>query len=277
MTRPPAPTPTPSTLAAMSSDPVVPTSRTSPRAQITLAERRTPKRSEMIARDLASYIVDGKMEPGTPLPPEHEMIESLGVGRTTVREALRLLETRGVLTIRSGPRGGPVVRRPRPSDLGEALTLILQFEGAALIEVIEARRWLESSVARLAATQITPEQIDELRAINHLIDEQGEEQDVVLDQNVIFHRLIGEACGNVVLRVFLETIIQLGDGRAVGVSYGRKQVDGIVAAHERIIEALAAGDPAEAGAAMNAHLEDSQRYWRRRYGSAVKQPVSWAL
>jgi DNA-binding FadR family transcriptional regulator len=260
----------------MSTEPSTPKRRT-PREPITLAQRRTPKRSEMIARDLATYIVDGGLEPGTPLPPEHEMIESFGVGRTTVREALRLLETRGVLTIRSGPGGGPVVRRPRPSDLSEALTLILQFEGAALIEVIEARRWLESAVARLAATQINAEQVEELRAINRVIGERADEQDVVLDQNAQFHRAIGKACGNVVLHVFLETIIEVGDGRAVGVDYGRKQVDGIVAAHERIIEALASGDPAAAGAAMNDHLEDSQKYWRRRYGNVVKQPVSWAL
>jgi len=86
--------------------------------------RRQPKTSERIARDIASHIVDNKLAPGTMLPTEREMIESMGVGRTTLREALRLLETRGVLTIKSGPRGGPVVRRPRPSDLSEALTCI---------------------------------------------------------------------------------------------------------------------------------------------------------
>jgi GntR family transcriptional repressor for pyruvate dehydrogenase complex len=252
-----------------------PTNGRAARPQISLTQRRTPKRSELIAKDLASYIVDSDLQPGTPLPPEHEMIESLGVGRTTLREALRLLETRGVLTIRSGPGGGPVVRRPRPSDLSEALTLILQFEGAALIEVVEARHWLESAVARLAATQITPDEVEELRDINQAIADRPDDLDVVLGQNAEFHRRIGQICGNVVLRVFVETIISVGDGRAVGVSYGKKTVEGIVIAHERIIDALAAGDADAAGAAMSDHLTESQKYWKRRYGTIVNQPVTW--
>lgn len=246
------------------------------RPQISIAQRRTPKRSEIIARDLASYIVDSDLQPGTPLPPEHEMIESLGVGRTTLREALRLLETRGVLTIKSGPGGGPVVRRPRPSDLSEALTLILQFEGAPLMEVIEARRWIESTICRLASSQISQAEVDELREINQVIADNADDQDLFLEQNAEFHKRIGKACGNVVLRVFLETIITVGDGRAVGVRYGPRQVESNVIAHERIIEALSAGDADAAGKAMSDHLEDSQKFWRRRYGSVVNQPVQWA-
>lgn len=245
------------------------------RPQISLAPRRTPKRSELIARDMVDYIVDSELEAGTPLPPEHEMIESMGVGRTTLREALRLLETRGVLTIKSGPGGGPIVRRPRPGDLSEALTLILQFEGSELIDVVEARRWLESTICRLAASQITPSQVDGLREINQEIYEHPDDEAVVIAQNAAFHNRIGQVCGNAVLRVFLEAIISVADGSNVGVRYGRKQGLGIAEAHERIIVALEAGDADAAGSAMDEHLDDSQRYWRRRYSTAVKQPVHW--
>jgi DNA-binding FadR family transcriptional regulator len=247
------------------------------RPELTIAKRRTPKRSELIAQDLANYIIDEDLKEGTPLPPEHEMIASLGVGRTTLREALRLLETRGVLSIKSGPGGGPIVQRPKPQGLSEALTLILQFEGAALQDVVEARRWLEAAVSRLAATRITAAEIAELRAINAIIAEHPDDQDITLDQNALFHKSIGDACGNTVLRVFLETIISIADGRAVGVSYGRKQIEAIVDAHEKIIQALESHDPDEAGAAMNEHLEASQAYWRRRYGAAIKQPVRWMM
>src|SRR3954463_16835351 len=76
--------------------------------------RRSPKACEVIARDLANYIVDNNLPEGAKLPVEKDMLETLGVGRTTLREALRLLETRGVLVIRAGPKGGPVVRHPVP-------------------------------------------------------------------------------------------------------------------------------------------------------------------
>ena len=229
----------------------------------------------MIARELADHIVDSGLPEGTALAPEHEMIASLQVGRTTLREGLRLLETRGVLTIKSGPGGGPVVRRPRASDLSESLTLILQFEGARVIELLEARTWLEAAVCRLAATRVTASEISELREINCSIAEHPADQELVLAANREFHLRIGVFAANVVLRVFLETIISIADGKAVGVTYGAKQVEAIAAAHERIISALEARDPEAAGAAMSDHLVESQRYWRRRFGPLVARPVRW--
>jgi DNA-binding FadR family transcriptional regulator len=245
------------------------------RPQMPVTDRRTPKRSEIIARDLATFIVDSDLQPGRALPPEHEMIASLGVGRTTLREALRLLETRGVLTIKSGPGGGPVVRRPRLSDLGESLTLILQFEGATLAEVVEARQSLEFIMCRAAATKITDAAIEELREINSVLAQNPQDLDLVLEQNVAFHRRIGAASGNVVLQMFLETVISVGDGRAVGVTYGPKQVAAIAVAHDRIIDALAAHDPEAAGAAMQDHLDNSARFFRRHYASVLDRPIRW--
>jgi DNA-binding FadR family transcriptional regulator len=237
--------------------------------------RRAPKRSELIAQELASYIVDSRLEPGTPLASEREMSDAMGVGRTTLREALRLLETRGVLTIKAGVGGGPVVRRPRPSDLREALTLILQFEETQLIEVLEARRWLEVAVSRLAATLVTAQTIEELRRINRELGAASDDLDTALERNQQFHRLICEASGNVVLRVFLESMMSISDGKAMGITYGRRQIKHIAVAHERIIAALATGDVEAAGEAMNDHLIESYRYWRRRYGNVVSQTVRW--
>jgi DNA-binding FadR family transcriptional regulator len=246
------------------------------RPRLEIQKRRTPKRAELIAHDLADYIVDSGFAPGTSLPPEHEMIESLGVGRTTVREALRLLETRGVLTIKSGPGGGPVVRRPKPDDLAESLTLILQFEEATLLEIVEARKWLEPAICRLAATKITSKQVQQLRDINAEIAENPEDQDLLVARNRDFHTLIAQVGGNVVLRIFLESIASLVDGKALGIEYGPRQAEGIAVAHEPIIEALAAGDSAAAGIAMNEHLDESERYWRRRFGSVMSRPVRWS-
>jgi DNA-binding FadR family transcriptional regulator len=87
------------------------------------------EQSEIVARQISQqFIADGLAE-GTRLPPEKAMVDRYQVGRGTLREALRLLENRGVLSIKTGRDGGPVVRRPRPSDLGEAINLILRFDG----------------------------------------------------------------------------------------------------------------------------------------------------
>lgn len=237
--------------------------------------RRQPKTSERIARDIASHIVDNKLAPGTMLPTERDMIESFGVGRTTLREALRLLETRGVLTIKSGPRGGPVVRRPRPSDLSEALTLILEFEQSSLGDVFEARVALEPKLARLAAARISEEAVDQLQASVDAMMGDLVNHDVFLEENQRFHSLIADVAGNVVLGVFTETLKTVADGALAGVRYTPNRRRAVASAHQAIVDALRGRDVEAADAAMTRHLDEAGRYWTRKYGELVSEPVRW--
>ena len=239
------------------------------------ARPRQPKTSEVIARQIANYIVDSGMEPGTMLPTEKDMVGAFGVGRSTLREALRLLETRGVLTIRSGPLGGPVVRRPQPSDLGESLTLILQFAGSSLRDVLEARQALEPMMAQLAVQRITPAQIDALQQTVDEILDNAEDHEIFRDANQRFHTLVAEAAGSVVLSVFAETLKSIADGAVAGVSYNANRRKAVAAAHQRVIDALRARDGAAAAEAMLVHLDEAGRYWARKYSDLVSRPVHW--
>src|SRR5262245_31222726 len=87
---------------------------------------RNVKTSERVARELATYIIDARLPEGAVLPVEREMLETLSISRATLREALRLLESWGLVEVRPGPKGGPVVRKPRVGELSRALTLLLQ-------------------------------------------------------------------------------------------------------------------------------------------------------
>jgi DNA-binding FadR family transcriptional regulator len=236
---------------------------------------RSLKTSERVARELVSFIVKEDLPEGTTLPSERIMLESLNVGRTSLREALRLLETRGVITIRSGPGGGPVVRRPRPADLSEGLSLILQFEDATFLEVIEARTWTEPTLAYLAAERITKKGIEELKAANEEVASARENLDAFSAGNSRFHAIIGEHCGNIVLQIFGATLSAIGDGRAVGISYAKKHTEAIARAHVTIIEALEARDPEASRKAMQDHLEEADHYWRTRYSDMVSRPIRW--
>ncbi|HEY4098273.1 MAG TPA: FCD domain-containing protein [Baekduia sp.] len=268
--------PTKKTAPKAERPPVKPERKLPERASLTLGSRaRNPKTSEIVARDLAAQIADAAMEEGTMLPTERVMAESLGVGRTTMREALRLLETRGVLTIRSGPGGGPVVRRPRPSDLTEALTLILQFESATFKEVMDARLWLEPTVARSAAAGISEEAIDALQELNDTMRQSAGDEDVMSASNRRFHSIIAEESGSVVLRIFSETILTIGDGRSVGIGYPRKQILAIADSHQLVIDALRAHDADKAELAMRKHLSEANTYWHRRFSDVISRPVRW--
>jgi DNA-binding FadR family transcriptional regulator len=242
-------------------------------AEMTLP--RSPKMSEVIARQLVSHIVDEDLPEGSVLPVERALAEQFGVGRSTIREALRLLETRGVLTIRPGPGGGPIVRRPRPADLRDNLTLILQFEGASLADVLDARVALEPAVAALAAQHITDEQIEELAASVDAILDNLDDHRRFLAENQRFHALMADASGGIALKVFLETLQWLADGAVVGIEYTAGRRKAVAQAHGAIVDALRERDPVGAAEAMRQHLGEAGSYWQAKYPELARGFVRW--
>jgi DNA-binding FadR family transcriptional regulator len=239
-------------------------------------ERRSRKTSEFIARDLVNYIVSENLPPGAMLPTEKDMVESFGVGRTTLREALRLLETRGVITIRSGPRGGPVVRCPNAADLNESLTLILQFEGASVADVIDARRSFEPIVARLAARHINDEKLDLLQKTVDEISANLDDRRVFQIQNQRFHSLVAEASGSKVLRIFTETLKSLVDDIVLNEKCTPDRRKSVALAHQRIVNGLRARDEDEAENMMRLHIDEAAGYLNPNFSDQNSRPVRWA-
>ena len=116
-----------------------------------IGQRPVWKTSEVVAFAVVRYIVDHRLESGARLPLEAEMVEHYGVSRESLREALRLLEAQGIVSIRRGPNGGPVVGRAESGNLGRTMTLYFQLAGATYEELLRAWRMLEPLAAELAA------------------------------------------------------------------------------------------------------------------------------
>ncbi|MFC8826913.1 FadR/GntR family transcriptional regulator [Streptomyces sp. NPDC057137] len=251
-------------------------------AQDTTARRSSPraaKQSEVVARELLHRIVAEKLPEGTRLPTEKVMAEELAIGRSTLREALRILESHGVLTIRAGRAGGPIVRHPRPSDLGQALTMLLQFEGASFSDVFEARHALEPRLAAMAATRIRAPALARLQQTILRMEEYLDESVVFQRENLVFHEVIAEASGSNVLRLLMLAVESVAGGTAFGPSgtesYSRAQRAAVLAAHKRIYEALAAGDEAASEAAMADHSKEAGGFWKAANRDLSKHHVQW--
>jgi GntR family transcriptional regulator, transcriptional repressor for pyruvate dehydrogenase complex len=236
---------------------------------------RRLKASERIAARLANYIISQELPEGTRLPPEKQMAEVLGVGRATLREGLRLLETRGAITMKAGPKGGPVVRRPRPSDLGESLAFLLQFEHASLADVMVARTTLEPVLARLAVEHVTEDDLDELALTTEALKQRPNCMKTFHRENSRFHQIIATRSGNPILQAFSESLLSLADGTSVGVEYSAPRVLAVAHAHDRIISALATRDPEQAADAMRCHLDEAERYWDGHYTGFMEKPSRW--
>jgi DNA-binding FadR family transcriptional regulator len=239
------------------------------------ARRKPLKVAEALARDIVDYIVDEDLQEGTRLPPEREMLADTGRARSTLREALRLLETRGVVEIRQGIAGGPVVRRPRPADLGEALTLILLFEGSSMLDIIEAREEMEVLSVRRAGPKMNKRELEALQvSINKQLD-CIENLDVFLSETRRFHAIINQAAGSRVLGVLNEALQMTTHVSIREIEYSLPHRRNVAKWHQRILDAIKVGDHDGACAAMRQHVVESGKYWRERAGTMASRPVRW--
>jgi GntR family transcriptional regulator, transcriptional repressor for pyruvate dehydrogenase complex len=113
--------------------------------------RRTEKASERLALEIVQTIYETKMQPGDHYLSEAEALRTHGVARSTYREALRFLEIQGVVRVRNGPGGGPVISQPGWPHLASSVALLLQFANAPMQAVMEARNAIEPGMAEMAA------------------------------------------------------------------------------------------------------------------------------
>jgi DNA-binding FadR family transcriptional regulator len=133
----------------------------------TASAQRSPKTGAMIAERLRHQIARGELQIGQRLPPEDELTVELGIARTTLREALRILESQGLLEIRRGRTGGPVVTMPRIDALAEGLAVTLQLQGTTAGDLDAARQLIEPSLAAQLARHHTA---DDLAVLNAAVD-----------------------------------------------------------------------------------------------------------
>jgi GntR family transcriptional repressor for pyruvate dehydrogenase complex len=218
--------------------------------------------AEQVARRLVAFIVTETLPSGAHLPVESALRAQLGVGKNTLRQALRLLEDWGVIDIRQGRGGGPVVRSPRPDDLRGALSIQLLFASAPLKDVMEARCCFEPQGAALAAMRMGVQDVDELHASVERMRAATHDQYRFLDENRYFHARIAAVSGNVVIKALLDALKSVLDGSSRGISYGPSRILAVADAHARIASAIASGEPTRAHAEMESHLRQAGDFWK---------------
>lgn len=235
-----------------------------------------PKKTAMLlAQRIVGEIVSRGLTPGSPLLSEREMLEEYGVARGTLREALRFLEIQGVLTIRTGPGGGPVVNAPASSHLASVIAMMLQLEGATFRSVLEARATLEPWMARQAAVRGTPEQLEAIGESVVRMEAQLDDRDAFLDENERFHAEVADASDNKVISMVFGSLNWIVDGTVLGVEYPDAERASVAREHRRIHEAIAARDGDRAAAAMESHLSDYARYLERFYPQIFDTKIRW--
>lgn len=220
--------------------------------------------SQRIERTLENAIREKKLTVGSKLPTEREMCESFGVSRTALREALRRLSARGLITIQKG--SGMYVSELRIEDAIDSLNLYydLKFDKNLLSQIIEVRYLFEPEIARLAAINRTSKDLDELsRNLREfeLCDPDNTQQEADLDNH--FHLTITKATLNPIVQITMEPIYSLLP-RMRNYIYGN--IDGEKAftlkSHQALVIAIREQEGEQAQRIMRDHLERTREIYQ---------------
>ena len=212
---------------------------------------QSEKFSEQISRQLLQKIVEGHYKPGDRLPAERDLATIFSVSRVVVRESISSLEAKGIINVRQG-RGTTVNPVDEWNTLDPQVLLLLHGD-EIFDQLMETRQIIEPDLAALAAERITAEELELLRAISDLPEDDSVEEHVERDMS--FHLQIAKATHNPVLLMVLSSTADL-------LREGRRRifiVPGELAKarmwHHAIYSAIEKRDPQAAREAMAAHME----------------------
>ncbi|MBG0824861.1 FadR family transcriptional regulator [Planomonospora sp. ID91781] len=216
--------------------------------------RRTRAFEDVIAQ-IERRIAEDGLVVGDRLPGERQLAEQLRVGRSSVREALRVLETLGVVASQAGrgPDAGAVLTARPAAALADLLRLHVGLSSLSMREVAETRMMIEQWAVRHAAGNVTPGHLDRLRAALARMDRAGSADEFVL-HDAEFHLTIAELAGNRLLAATMHALRATVQRHAVEAVERLGVTDPLMDDHRRIYEAVASGDAEEAAAAIADHL-----------------------
>jgi GntR family transcriptional repressor for pyruvate dehydrogenase complex len=170
----------------------------------TASNRAAENRTEAIVSRLAEEILSGALPPGTALPPERGLAREMGVSRNALREATKILQSRGLVTIKHGMR--TVVNGVTSEPMQRAVSGALYGRDNALLQLTEVRLMLEVSIAELAAQRVTPAAVAELGELATLLTENVGRPADYAEIDIAFHRAIARATGNDIFPILLDSI-----------------------------------------------------------------------
>lgn len=242
----------------------------------TNAALRSLKAAEGVARDIVDDIVVRRLEEGDNLPSETAMLQQYGVSRETLREGLRLLEVQGLISIRRGPGGGPIVGAIDPANLGRVSTLYYHLAGATYAELFDAWIVSERIIAELAAGNPDREAVREAMAPH--LDPHGP-RDESLEDFVVrhseFHTAVGSLARNKVLQLSLMATGLIVTHHVASNADPRDARDTIEHDHRAIARAIVAGHRAQARDLMEQHLRSIADLYQSALGPQMHDVIVW--
>jgi len=235
--------------------------------------QRPANLAQALAAELVERIVQGRHPSGSALPPEPALCEAFGVSRTVVREAVKVLQEKGLVQVRQG--AGTIVTPLTKWNLLDELILgaiIAEDESLSVLDdLVVTRRLLESDMANMAARRATEEVVERLRVLVDKMDELVDDPATYADHDRAFHDVIMQTSGNRIARAVVRSL----ESQVINTAryMGKTERALCVASnrgHRRVYERVAAHDPAGAAQAMFTHITEAWLVRRGDSGDPVR-------
>lgn len=231
---------------------------------------RVQKAAELVADQIRRAIIRGDLKDGDSLPAEAHLIAEYQVSRPTIREAIRILESEGLIAVSRGARGGARISSPTFDLVARSAGIALQSKGATIGDIYEARTIIEPPAARLVAERGGKEAAAVLRA-------QLDKELALVDDRMAaareiaeFHRILMDLCGNVTLTMMAHSLQNLVE-RHLALAQRREPSGDVEAlsrrlrfgfrSHAKLIEHVEQGDGAAAEQHWLNHMRAAGVYW----------------
>lgn len=225
----------------------------------TQTQTQTARAWQLVLERVETDLLEGRLRPGDRLPPERELATTLGVGRSSVREALRVLEVMGLIRTGtgSGPSSGAIIIATPQGGMSALLRLQVAAQGFPLDDVVRTRLVLESAVVDALAAD-DDRDTAAARAVIEAMDARDLTPAEFLALDAQLHLALAEASGNVViaammagLRTAIESYVQAG---AAGIADWEAAADRLRREHRSIVDAVDAGDAGRARTLVHDHI-----------------------
>jgi GntR family transcriptional repressor for pyruvate dehydrogenase complex len=252
-----------------------------PAAVVSRRQRRQPRLADLVADELRERILTHQLPDGALIPKQEDLLEEFGVSAPPIREALRILETEGLVQVRRGNTGGATVQAPRAEKVAYMLGLVLQAREASVEDVTTAMGRLEPVCAALAAGRA-----DRAASVVAVLRRRLESSRAALDdpdeyvrQARRFHEELVADCGNETMSLLVGALESLWSAHVdtlarepvqLGAFSDRATRAASLAEHAALVEAIAAGHADGAEELARAHLAEPARHQFVAAGSTVR-------
>jgi GntR family transcriptional repressor for pyruvate dehydrogenase complex len=220
-----------------------------------------PKMAELVAAEIRDEILRGEYQPGDSLSSEAALVERFDVSRPTLREALRLLESQQLITVRRGSHRGPVASLPDAELTARSFALLLQLRKGTVADIYQFRMTFEPAAARMAAEHATDAELSSLRGV---LDAEFTSRDDFSAFTVFswrFHSELARLSGNPAMALMAETFERISQRHAAefmsNVENSQEQSELAYRAHARLVSLLEKRKGKEA-----------ERFWARHMAAA---------